>query len=267
MQVSVARLDDERGVRAALAGCNSVYHLASAEWEGRRGDLLDVDVKGTRVVTEAAMDAGVKRFMFVSHLAADRASAYPVLKAKGIAEEIIRRSGLNFTVLRTALLYGREDSFVNSMALIVRLFPFAFPIPGEGRSLIQPLWVEDLVTCLQWGLDDPAAHRQTYSVGGPEFFTLEQLAQTMTMVMGRSRRLLHVPAAYLRLVANLVELVFPHPPLTTRVLDHLSVNCTAELVSVTRYFGLKPARFETAIEYLKVQGVMSELGRFLSAAG
>lgn len=267
MQGSVTRLDDERGVRAAVAGCEAVYHLASAEWEGRRGDLLDVDVKGTRVLTEAALDAGVKRFMYVSHLAANRASAYPVLKAKGIAEEIVRNSGLNFTVMRTALLYGREDSFVNAVALGLRLLPFVFPIPGDGRGLLQPLWVEDLVTCLEWGLEDKAAHRQTYSIGGPEFFSYEQMVQTVMFVMGRTKHLAHVPPAYLRILANSLEILFPGFPLTSRFMDHLSVNSTAELVSVNRYFGLKPARFEMAIEYLKGKRWMNELARFFIAAG
>lgn len=267
VEVAVARLDDVRGVRAALSGCNAIIHLASAEWAGRRGDLFGVDVRGTRVLTEAAVDAGVQRFLYVSHLAADRASAYPALKAKGICEETIRQSGLNYTILRSALVYGLEDAFTNGLALGLRMMPFAFPLPGNGRTLLQPLWVEDLAGCLEWSLEDADAREQTVEVGGPEFFRLEELIQILMTAMGKSRRLVNVPAPYLRLFARLAESVLPGFPLTERLLDHLSVNRTAELVSVNRTFGLKPARFELSLDYLKTQRWPQALRRLFSSAG
>jgi NADH dehydrogenase len=63
---------------------------------------MDIDIQGTQTVIRAAVDAGVRRFFYVSHLGADRASAFPLLKAKAIAEEYIRRSGLDYTILRSS---------------------------------------------------------------------------------------------------------------------------------------------------------------------
>jgi NADH dehydrogenase len=60
---------------------------------------MDIDIQGTQTVIRAAIDAGVRRFFYVSHLGSDRASAFPLLKAKAIAEEYIRRSGLDYTIL------------------------------------------------------------------------------------------------------------------------------------------------------------------------
>ena len=75
VQASIASLEDERGLRAALVGVDTVIHLAGAEWHGRRGDVLAVDAQGTRVLVEAAREAGVGRLLYLSHLGADRASA------------------------------------------------------------------------------------------------------------------------------------------------------------------------------------------------
>ncbi|PJF46034.1 MAG: hypothetical protein CUN48_15855, partial [Candidatus Thermofonsia Clade 3 bacterium] len=95
-----------RFLRAALRGVEVVYHLASAEHLGARGDVLSVDGRGTANLARAAAEMRVRRFFYVSHLDADRASYYPLLRVKGIAEEHIRRSGVPYTIFRSALLYG-----------------------------------------------------------------------------------------------------------------------------------------------------------------
>ena len=148
VNVAVSSLNDERGLRAAMVGIDTIFHLASGEWKGPRSSLMDIDIQGTRRIIEAAEDAGVKRFFFLSHVGADRASAYPVLKAKGIAEEFIRRSSLSYTIFRTAIVFGPNDGFTTGLARLMGSLPFFFLMPGDGSVQLQPLWVEALVTCL-----------------------------------------------------------------------------------------------------------------------
>ena len=120
IDVAVASLADERSIRAALKGIDVIVHLAGAEWQGRNADLLTVDMQGTENLARAAADAKVKRLITVSHLGASRSSGYPVFKAKGVAEEHIRRSGVPYTILRSALVFGPEDHFTTSLASLLR---------------------------------------------------------------------------------------------------------------------------------------------------
>ena len=152
-----------------MQGVDTVYHLAGVEWHGAHASLMDVDIQGTQMISRVASEAGVKRFFFLSHLGADRASAYPVLKAKAIAEENIRRSGVTFTIIRSAIVYGLNDHFTTSLARLLNALPSFFFVPEDGSTLLQPVWVEDLVTCLIWALDNDLTVNQTYSVGGPEY--------------------------------------------------------------------------------------------------
>jgi NADH dehydrogenase len=263
VQAAIASLDDERGLRAALVGVDTVIHLAGAEWHGLRGDVFAVDAAGTRALVAAAREAGVSRIIYLSHLGADRASAYPVLKAKGIAEEFVRQSGLPYTIVRSALLYGEEDVFVNVVALMLKLGPGLFLMPGDGQISLQPLWVEDLVTCLEWSLSDLTSLNQTLALGGPEFITFGQMVQTVMEVIGVRRLIVPVRPPFLRAGAWLLEQVLPRSPLTTRWLDYLAINRTCELTSVTRYFGLKPTRFVNALDYLHHKRWLSETQRLL----
>ncbi len=266
VEVAVARLDDPRGLRAAMVEVETVFHLAGAEWRGRRGDLRAVDVAGTRAVAVAAREAGVGRLVFLSHLGADRGSAYPVHKAKGIAEEIIRESGLPHLILRSAVVFGREDCFTNAIAMVLKALPFVFPIPGDGRVLLQPLWVEDLTTCLAWSLDWPASPGQTIALGGPEALAFVDMARLIMRRIGVRRFPLATRQPYLRAMAWWLEGILPRSPLTPRWLDYLAVNRSGELISVTRYFGLKPARFEDSLDYLENRPWRRELWRFVTTA-
>src|SRR5918996_6148311 len=174
VEVAVASLNDERAIRAALRGVDQIYHLATAGTEGRRGNLLTTDIEGTRTLAQAAASAEIERLIFLSHLGADRASAFPIQKSKGIAEEHVRRSGVPYTIIRSSIVFGPEDHFTNNLARLLRVVPGFFPIPSDGRTLLQPLWVEDLVTCLTWALQNPEMVNQTYEVGGGGEFPKRQ---------------------------------------------------------------------------------------------
>ena len=250
VDVAVSSLEDERGLRAAMVGVDVVYHLAGVERRGAYGDLMKVDIRGTRAVTQAAVDAGVDRIFYVSHLGADRASAYPVPKAKGIAEEFIRRSGVDYTILRSAIVYGPQDGFTTGLARLLSALPFIFLVPGDGTTLLQPLWVEDLATCLTWALDDDRTRNQMVDIGGPEFLTLKQVIDLVMKTVGVRRAVLAARPPLLRRITVLMEALFPAFPVSVYWLDYLATNRTCALDTIPRIFNLMPARMSQRIHYL-----------------
>jgi NADH dehydrogenase len=251
VEVAISSLDDERGLRAAMVGVDIVYHLAGTEWRGAYASLMEIDILGTQNVVAAAADARVRRLFFVSHLGADRASAYPVLKAKAIAEEYIRRSGIDFTILRTAILFGNNDGFTTGLAQLISGIPGFFFIPGDGENLLQPLWVEDLVTCLVWALDDERTNNQMYEIGGPEYLTFNQVVQTVVEALDTSRRLVHLRQPYLRALTVFVENLLPSTPVSVYWLDYLATNRASNLDAIPRFFNLMPSRMSQRLAYLK----------------
>jgi NADH dehydrogenase len=246
----VVSLNDERGVRAALRGIDHVYHLASASSQGRRGNLLTTDIEGTRNLANASRDAGIERLIFLSHIGANRASAFPIQKSKGIAEEHIRKSGVPYTIIRTSVVFGPEDRFTTNLAGLLRAVPFFFPIPSDGRSLLQPLWVEDLVTSLVWSLENPSTINQTYEVGGGEYFTLRQVLETLMNVTHTRRLLVPMSPPYMRVLLVMLDSFIPNFNISTYWLDYVAVNRTCPVDNLPRTFGLMPARFAYRLDYL-----------------
>jgi NADH dehydrogenase len=236
VEVAVTGLSDVRGLRAALHGVDTVYHLAGGEAEGGRANLQAVDIDGTRNLAEAAADAQVERIFYLSHLGADRAAGFPVQKAKGIAEEYIRKSGVPFTT---------------GLAMMLAAAPGFLPLPSKGETLVQPLWVEDLVTCLTWALESPETIGQTYEVGGSEYISLRDVVQTVMEVTRQPRLLVNWPTQSMRLLTIIIESVFPHFPTSIFWMDYLAVNRTCPVDTISRVFGLMPARFTSRLDHLR----------------
>lgn len=251
VEAAVTSLSDVQGLRAAMRGVETIYHLAGGEGEGGRANLQAVDIDGTRALCEAAADARVGRLFYLSHLGAGRAAGFPVLKAKGIAEEYVRKSGVPHTILRGSVLFGPGDEFTTGLAMLLAAAPGFLPLPAKGETLLQPLWVEDLVTCLIWALDNPETLDQTYDLGGSEYISLHQLTETIMEVTGHRRLLVNWPTQSMRALTIIMESIFPRFPASIFWLDYLAINRTCPVDTITRIFGLMPARFASRLDYLR----------------
>jgi uncharacterized protein YbjT (DUF2867 family) len=251
VEAAVTSLSDVQGLRAALHGVETIYHLVGGEGQGGRGNLQTLDINGTRALCEAAADARVGRFFYLSHLGADRAAGFPVLKAKGIAEEYIRKSGVPYTILRGSILFGPGDEFTSGLAMLLSIAPGFLPLPAKGGTLLQPLWVEDLVTCLIWSLDNPEMRNRTYDLGGSEYINLHQMIEMIMEATGQRRRLVNWPAQSIRALTIIMESIFPRFPASIFWLDYLAVNRTCPVDTIPRTFGLMPARFSSRLDYLR----------------
>jgi NADH dehydrogenase len=203
------------------------------------------------VLVKAAEEAGVEHFIYQSTLGADPASAYPQIRAKAIAENHIRNSSLPFTILRSAVLFGPDDSLTTSLAMLMAGSPLFFPIPGDGSTVMQPLWVEDLATCIGWSLDEEETKGGTFELGGPEYFTLRQIVTMVMRAASITRIIVPTRPPYLRGVSWLMERALRYSPVSTNLLDYLAVNRTTDLDTLPRLFGLSPTRMEDRLDHLR----------------
>jgi NADH dehydrogenase len=128
--------------------------------------------------------------------------------------------------------------------------PGLLPISGDGRTLIQPLWVEDLVTCLIWALQNPDTVNQTYDIGGGEYFTVRQVIETLMSITHTHRLIVPLPPPYMRALFVMLDAFIPSFNIPTYWLDYVAVNRTCPVENLPRTFGLMPARFAYRLEYL-----------------
>ncbi|EKD89077.1 MAG: NAD-dependent epimerase/dehydratase [uncultured bacterium] len=252
VEVAVSSLSDQRGVRAALKDVNQIFHLAGAERKGSRGDLNQVDVEGTSTLMQAAKETKIDRVYYLSHHGAARASAYPVLKAKAIAEHWIINSGIPYTIVRTGSVFGPGDQFTVPLAKLIKISPI-FLMPSKGHVLLQPLWIDDLINVLLLIMEDPKAVNRIYSIGGMEPLPYREIVRLIMNKTGIKRYIIPVSPATLRSLSLWIDQIFPSFPVSIFWLDHLAEDRTANLDSLPREFGIMPARFHQHLDYLTTE--------------
>jgi uncharacterized protein YbjT (DUF2867 family) len=245
------RLEDPLMLRADLVDVDTVIHLASAESRNRLRLLQRVDVDGTQNLLTECRTAGVKRIIAPSRLNANPNSHYALLRAKGQAERLIRESGLDYSIVRSATLFGRDDAFLNVIAgLAAWTWPFVW-VPGKGRVAMQPLWVEDLVLCLAACLDRSELTGRTIDVGGIERIRYIDIVRQVLSTIGMKRIAISPGVKLVRPISFLFFGVWRRPPVSRFTMDRFSVPEVTHLDSVVRNFGFQPSRLGQRVAYLR----------------
>ncbi len=235
-------------------GVHCIIHLRSAMWWGQAQDLHAIEIEGTRALIRAARLAHVGRVILVSHLDASPASGIPTLRIKGAQEQLLRESGLAFTIIRSALVFGEADSFISHLAALLRANPLFFAQPSRGEYLLQPIYVGDLVEAIARSLQRLDVVDETVTVGGPEYLTFTELLRTIMRVTGMQRPLLDAPPYLLSWLALVGSRLLPRSLITEQWLDLVATSRTTGIGNLPRSFGIHPQRLEeTLLGYLPRQ--------------
>lgn len=250
-EIITGNLLDEEVLFKAASGVNTIIHLESGQWWGRPRELERIEIVGTRNLIAAARAARVGRFITVSQLGASSSSGYTLLRIKGVVEEQVRSSGLAYTIIRSGVVFGEDDAFVNHIAMMLRANPLVFLMPGRGEVVLHPIYIDDLVEAIVRSLSLIDTIDTTLDIGGPEYITVEDLIRTVMRVSQARRLIIPVPPYLLRGLAAVYSRVFPRSLLTAQWLDILATNRTAQLGNTFNYFGIRPRRFEdTLLTYM-----------------
>lgn len=250
-EIVIGAVTDEEAFFRAVTGCHAVVHLENALWWGRRRDLEQVELAGARALAAVARAARVGRIITLSQLGAAPSSAFTLHRVKGEVEQIVRSSGVAFTIIRSGIVYAEEDAFLNHIACMLRINPLFFLLPGGGEIVLHPIYIDDLVEAIYRSLNLIRLVDTTVEIGGAEYMSLRDLMRTLMRVTGMRRILVSMPPYTLRWITGLYSRLLPRSLMTGQWLDILAANRTAPLGNTFDYFGFQPRRFEeTLLTYL-----------------
>jgi uncharacterized protein YbjT (DUF2867 family) len=233
-------------LKDALIGANTI--VDAIQFDGypvenpRRGLTFErIDYGGVVALIDAAKQAGVQQFIYVSGAAADENSTHPGFRAKGRAERVIRESDLTYTIFRPSLVYGPEDKVVNGLARAIRFLP-VFGVPGTGRQKVQPVLVDDLAACVTLAVSG-RGRNGTYEIGGPDLMTFDEMMGIIMDASRHRRPLFHIPENIMRTVGGLLEKM-PKPLLSRDAVTFVTADNACDIKPLVDEFGinLTPAR-------------------------
>ena len=205
---------DATSLQGSLQNIDAVIHLVGIISEIGRSTFENVHIGGTQNMVVAAQAAGVKRFIHMSALGTRLDAAARYHQSKWAAEEIVRGSGLAYTIFRPSIIYGPEDHFVNLFARMAKFSP-VLPVMGGGQNKMQPVPVADVATVLSSRLTEPRSIGQTYDLCGQDVLSFDEILDAILQVTGRKRWKLHLPMSALPFSSRNAWNSFSPPPRQT----------------------------------------------------
>ena len=246
VQGNVHRSD---ALSAALEGVDHLVHAAAITADHKepyRGAYEHVNRVGTENLMTAAAKAGVQRVVLMSGLGTRPAPEGTYMATRWGMEKAVRQSGIPHAILQPSVLFGAGAPFVSALARLAKRSP-VLPLLGGGQLRFQPLWIEDLVTCIDRCLGDQAPLGEALPIGGAEQLTFREVLGEICAALGVQRLMVPLPLAVARVQATVMTAVLPRPPLTPAALELFTFDNATDLHSVERTFGFTPRGFREQV--------------------
>ncbi len=241
-------------LEAAVRNIETIVHAAFVTADHKQvvsNEYEKTNVEGTANLIRAAKAAGVKRIVEISGLGTkpDKPGSY--MQGRYLAEKMLVDSGLDWTIIRPSVLFGKDAPFIKGLADLIRTAP-VLPLIGGGKTMFQPIYVEDVVTVIIKVLEDPArTNSHIYTIGGPGYYSFSQVFDILLKAMHKSRFKVYAPTPFVGIGAAVMEAVLPKPPLTSAAMTLFTFDNITDLKSVERDFGFTPMSFP---RYMEEQG-------------
>jgi uncharacterized protein YbjT (DUF2867 family) len=209
-QFHAASVTDEEALVRVFEGCDRVAHCAGINREMGEQTYVKIHIEGTQAVVNAAQRTGVKKIALMSFLRArpDCGSGYH--ESKWSAEEIVRSSGLDYTILKAGVIYGRGDHLLDHLArsiMTVRLFAQV----GWKDEPVRPVAIEDVVRIFEASLAEGRLSRRTVAVMGPERLRFSEVVRRVARAAERRVYVFPMPVWFHRALAWVFERVMKIP--------------------------------------------------------
>jgi NADH dehydrogenase len=208
-----------------------------------------VNVEGTRNALRFAQEHGARRFVYFSAVSAvyRHRNVYGASKAE--AEALVAASGLDYTILRPTMVYGRDGGLhFQQLVRLLRRAPGALPVLGSGRARLQPVWVEDVARAVALVLDEPRAVGKTYGVAGATVVTFDEYVDRISILLGRRPPLkVHVPLSLCIAVGRLVDALVGPSVVSPAALRGLNEDATLDWQPFQDDCGYAPATLDVGL--------------------
>jgi len=206
-----ADVHDRAALVRLVRGTDAVVKLIGILHEAGRETFRRAHVELPKLALAACAEAGVRRYVHMSALnaAADGPSRYQ--RSKGEAEALVMASGLDWTIFRPSVIFGRGDSFLSMFAKLVGLMPVV--ALASAGSRFQPVWIGDVAHCFAHAVDDPRTIGQRYDLCGPTAYTLRELVAKVGEISGHPRPIVPLGPGLSALQARVLEML-PGPLMT-----------------------------------------------------
>jgi nucleoside-diphosphate-sugar epimerase len=202
-------LFDSESYTHHLAKSDIVIHLAAITGKAKAEEYFNINTKGTEFLLKQCIKSGVRKFLYISSIAVKFKDIknYPYAQSKLQAEECVTASGMLYTILRPTIVIGDGSPILMSLLKIAKA-PI-IPIFGDGSSMIQPIFIEDLISHIIHIIKNDVFDNEILDLGGAEKISIENFIKILhKLAFNGNPRFIHVPIHSVGKILEFMEKYF-----------------------------------------------------------
>ena len=213
-----------------LSQSDIVIHLGAATGKKKAEKYFDVNANGTDLLLKQCLKAGIRKFLYISSIAVKFKDIknYPYAQSKLQAEKFVTASGMLYTILRPTIVIGDGSPFLMSLLKIAKV-PI-IPIFGDGSAMVQPIFIEDLISHIIHIVKKDVFNNEILDLGGPEKISIANFIKILhKLTFNKNPRFFHVPIHPVVMTLKFMEkYLFTFLPLTAGQLSSFSNHGTID---------------------------------------
>ena len=229
-------LKDYSSVNSAFKKIDIVIHLANSKNYPENIEMMNNLVKASR-------ENKIKKIIFTSSMSAKRRYPDEYGKSKIQSEKILRESGINYTILRPSIIYGKGSTSFNFLTEKTKKIPFFTPIIGDGKYKMSPVYIEDVVESIKNTIENKKTDKKEYDVVGGDCIFFVDLVNVLKKEIGDKKINIYVPIW----VCNLLSICFPNI-IRKNNIKNITEDSSAEIENAKKDFNYNPRKFKDGLK-------------------
>lgn len=255
---------DYQALNSALRGVDAVINLLGILHQSRRLTFNAVHHQFPAQLAKICVDLNISRLIHMSSLRAGENAPSQYLRSKGAGEAALHefKNQLHITIFKPSVIFGRGDSFVNLFASLIKTLPVV--LLAKPNAKFQPIWVEDVASCVVASMANRACYGQTYELVGPKVYSFRELIKVVMRCLQIERPIIGLNDTLSYLQAFMMEFL----PVKLMSRDNVrSMEVDSVSQQTLTIFNVTPSAVETIIpQYLLDQTPRGAYDRFRRTA-
>jgi uncharacterized protein YbjT (DUF2867 family) len=241
---------DSNVLKESMKGCKTVINCVGIIIESKDQTFQKMHFQAVKELVNAAKTNSAEKIIHISALGTSSEPVSEYFRTKYEGEQLIKNSGMKYTIFRPSLLFGKGDNFFPVLKKLASL-PIT-PVIGSGTNRFQPLFIGDLIKCMGMSIEDVRTDNKIFEIGGPKVYTFLEILGIVSKILGKNLHKVNIPVFIMKVFASVFDKLLRQPPITRDQLKMIKVDNITGNNAASQFFKIDLKNLEDGLsEYLK----------------